>query len=118
MFTTKRKLKAEREQLLFQLTTKDAHNQELRKVVNDLTVQLEHMLNMFPFVLDQIVYEVQLKSSKGRYTKTKASKEHSLINEVVVTKDNYFKLVEKYNAQQVFIKQLHAEQYLDSVCIE
>ena len=79
---------------------------------------LKDMLKQYPFALGQVVYDLQLRSSKGRFTKTKASREHSLINEVVVDKKNYFGLVDRYASNDVFTDRAEAEKYLESVCIE
>ena len=41
-----------------------------------------------------------------------------MINEVVVDAKNYFKLVDRFYAEDVFMSIELAEKYLDSVCIE
>ena len=57
-------------------------------------------------------------SRNGKYTKKNASLEHSLINEVVVDKKNYFGLVERYNKYDVFTDYENAKKYLESVCVK
>ena len=90
--------------------------------VNDSNDRLRHMLydyqDKYPFEIGQVVYDVQLRSANGRYTKTKACREHSLINEVVVDKKNYFNLVERSNKYDVFVDKSDAESHLDAVCVD
>ena len=117
-FKSKRKLKEEIANLEYQLQCMRNVRDEVMKCNNELANEVENMLSMFPFKLGQTVYDVQLRSAKGRYTKNKASREHSLINEVVVTEDNYFGLVNRYRAQDVYLQLEHAEQYIDAVSIE
>ena len=92
--------------------------EELLRINNELADAVEKYMSMYPFELGQVVYDVQLRSSKGRFTKTKASREHSLINEVVVDKKNYFNLVDRYASNDVFTDRVKAEKYLESVCVE
>lgn len=96
-----------------QFTTK----KELKAINVDLMDQLDAMVETFPFKLGQTVYDVALKNAQGRYTNTKPSFEHSTITEVVVDTKNYFKLVERYNRQDVHMTRASAEDYLKSVCI-
>ena len=117
-FKSKRKLKAQIAHLEHELNCMRNIKDEVIKYNNELADYAEQMSKQFPFQLGQTVYDVQLRSSKGRYTKNKASKEHSLINEVVVTRDNYFGLVERYESQDVYLEREHAEQYIDSVSVE
>lgn len=83
-----------------------------------LSKELAEMQCKYPFEIGQTVYDLQLRSSKGRFTKTKASREHSLINEVVVDKKNYFGLVDRYASNDVFTDKVEAETYLEYVCVE
>ena len=78
--------------------------------------ELLGMLQMFPFEMCQVVYDVALKNAKGRYTKTNPSFEHCTITEVVVDEKNYFKLVERYHRNDVFFDRDEAEEYLRSIC--
>lgn len=80
--------------------------------------ELNAMKNDFPFMLGQIVYDVQLRNEKGRYAKKNVSLEHSLINEVVVDEKNYFGLVERYKRNDVFAVYENAREYLESVCVK
>ena len=115
MFITKKKRIRELEEELENMHT---INNELLVTNNDLSNELVEMKSKFPFDLGQVVYDLQLRSSKGRFTKTKASREHSLINEVVVDKKNYFGLVDRYASNDVFTDRIEAEKYLESVCVE
>ena len=89
---------------------------KLRDRISDLEFELEEMIEMFPFKIGQTVYDVALKNDKGRYTKTKASLEHSTITEVVVDEKNYFSLVKRYRRNDVFTSREAAEGYLRAVC--
>ena len=115
MFITKKKRIRELEEELENMRTT---NNELLVNNNDLSDEIIEMKSKFPFDLGQVVYDLQLRSSKGRFTKTKASREYSLINEVVVDKKNYFGLVDRYASNDVFTDKIEAEKYLESVCVE
>jgi hypothetical protein len=100
--------------------------EEIVKLENDVLVannecesvksELNTMKDSFPFTLGQTVYDVQLRNEKGRYARKNASLEHSLINEVVVDKKNYFGLVERYHRQDVFFDYGTADAFLVDVC--
>lgn len=108
-FVTKKALKIENAQYAEQLKTITLYNDELADKV-------ESMLNMYPFNVDDVVYELVLKNNKGRFTKTKPSKEYSSIEEVKVTRKNYFNLVDKHNAEFVFTTLNAAEHKLNNIC--
>jgi hypothetical protein len=74
------------------------------------------MLDTFPFKIGDVVYDVAFKNTKGKYTKTNPSREHSTITEVTVTEKNYFSLVSRLNKKDVFFEREEAEEYLNSVC--
>ena len=78
--------------------------------------ELAVMKEMFPFVLGQTVYDVSLKNSKGRYTKTKPCLEYSTITAVVVDEKNYFNLVARLKRNDVFFSFATAEEYLKAIC--
>lgn len=118
MWTTKKKLKKEIcqlenkiKELEYKLNEIVSYNEELADVVEDFK-------NRFPFELDDVVYDIQLRNAKGRYTKVKGCKEHSTVNEVVVNKKNYFTLVERFNANEVFRSRTLALNRLDELCVE
>ena len=117
-FTSKRKLKAQIAQLEYELNRTKNIKEGLLKYNNDLADYEEQMSKQFPFLLGQTVYDVQLRSSRGKHTKNKASRKHSLIKEVIVTRDNYFELVDRYESQNVYLVREHAEQYIDSVSVD
>lgn len=110
-FTTKKDLKKQIEELIEQ-NNKIAHD------ADELLNELNYRRDSFPFKLGDTVFDVQLRSDKGRFTKTKASREHSLINEVIVDKKNYFNLVDRYNNSDVFFTRARAEKYLNEVCVD
>jgi hypothetical protein len=95
---------------------------QLKQRVADLEAALDNTINdvlgTFPFRLGQVVYDIQLRNESGKYTKKNASREHSRINEVEVTKKNYFSLVDRYNNNDVFFTQETAEAYLNRVCVK
>lgn len=107
MWISKKKLMAERAEV--------ARRYDELLTINDY---LADYCKAFPFKLGQVVYDLQLRSSKGRYTKTKPSIEHSVVNEIVVDKKNYFGLVDRYLANDVFTSLTDAEAYLKKVCVD
>ena len=115
MFITKKKKICDLEAELEKMRT---FNNELLVANNDMSHEIIEMKSKFPFDLGQVVYDVQLRSAKGRFTKIKPSIEHSLINEVIVDKRNYFSLVERYNNRDVFITCEAAETHLKDVCVD
>jgi hypothetical protein len=82
----------------------------------ELNEELAQMKEVFPFMLGQTVYDVQLKNDKGRYTKTRPAREYSTISEVIVDTRNYFSLVERFKRNDVFTEYEDAVVYLDLVC--
>lgn len=74
------------------------------------------MKKKFPFNLGDTVYDLELRNEKGRYAKKNPSFEHSLINEVVVTKNNYFNLIERMEDLDVFFDRESAEVILKKKC--
>lgn len=113
-----RKLKNENAKLVEDNARLNAILAEVTVYNAELADKLEDMMKMYPLAVGQTVYDVQLRSSKGRFTKTKASREHSYINEVIVDKKNYFNLVERLNAKDVFTTNEAAEEFINSVCVE
>ena len=113
-----KKYKNENISLKLQIENLVEANEMLRehntKMYNDLSIKEQQ----FPLDINQKVYLVQLKNSKGRFTKTKASREHSLINEVTVDTKNYFKLVDKMDSDEVFKTHEAALHYINLVCVE
>lgn len=118
MWVTKKKLREDLAHAEQKIQRRECMYNELMDSYITTENLLKDMLNQYPFALGQVVYDLQLRSSKGRFTKTKASREHSLINEVVVDKKNYFSLVDRYNNKDVFTDRVEAEKYLKSVCVE
>ena len=78
--------------------------------------ELNAMKNAFPFTLGQTVYDVQLRNEQGRYATKNASIEHSRINEVVVNKQNYFGLVDRYHRNDVFFDYDAAKAFIADTC--
>ena len=95
---------------------KFATKKELKKNIAELNTQIKAMKNVFPFEMGQIVYDVQLRNEHGRYAKKNASLEHSLINEIIVDKKNYFSLVERYKRHDVFTSRELAQIHLKKIC--
>ena len=118
MWVTKKKLRnriAELEAQIIDLTAINGEMLEASEIVADKLIALR---NQFPLTIGETVYDLQLRSSKGRFTKKNASKEHSVINEVVVDTKNYFNLVARYNSKDVFTDYTTAEEYMNAVCVE
>ena len=113
-----RKLKRENAALVEDNARLKAIVSEVTEYNAELADKLQDMMKMYPLNVGQTVYDVQLRSSKGRFTKTKASREYSYINEVIVDKKNYFNLVERLNAKDVFTTPEAAEEFITSVCVE
>lgn len=89
---------------------------ELRNTITNLEHEITEMKNMFPFVLGQTVYDIQLRDENGRYTKENISLAHSLINEIIINEKNYFNLVERYHNKDVFDNRESAYQYIFNMC--
>lgn len=118
MWITKKKHKKIVTELENTIKHKEAQIEEIVKYNDELAEALEEMQSMYPFNLGDVVYDVQLRSAKGRFTKTKPSREHCIINEVVVDKKNYFGLVDRLATKDVFTNLDDATNYLDDVCVE
>lgn len=120
---------------MFWFITKKKHNKIVAEMEASLseyqqrcakyTIQLEATLDemdkfraVYPLQLGQTVYDVQFRNEKGRYTKTNPVCEYSKVNEVVVDKKNYFNLVERLNAKDVFFTAEEAEARLHEVCVK
>lgn len=89
---TKKELRAKISRLEAMILKLEDQNNSIRKYNEDIAELCGDMRSRFPFDIGQTVYDIQLRGENGRYTRTKASREHSLINEIVVTSRNYFKL--------------------------
>jgi hypothetical protein len=89
---------------------------ELKAINASLMDELDRKLEDFPFELGQKVYDVALKNAQGRYTKTRPSREHSTITEVVVDEKNYFSLVNRMKRNDVFFNHEDAELWLNYIC--
>lgn len=115
MWTTKKSLKK-------QICELEEHISRLEYVLEEerrkWQEELEYLKHDYPLSIGQVVYDVQLRNNKGRYTKTRGSKEHSTINEVIVTEKNYFNLVDRYYVKDVFLTRDAAINHLNSVCVE
>ena len=114
---TKKELRDKIDVLQTQIGIERNTKLEVIKYNNEIADAYEKMSMSFPLEMGQVVYDLQLRGDNGRYTKTKASREHSLINEVTVDKKNYFKLVDRLGTD-VFEDKCAAEFYLDQVCVK
>ena len=108
-FTTSKELR----EIIVKLT---ADNKKLTAELESCEADLADMQEAFPFDLGQVVYDVSLKNDKGKYTKTKPSREYSTITEIIVTEKNYFSLVARLDRNDVFFDYESAEEYLNFVC--
>lgn len=118
MWVTKKKLKAEITDLTNKLDIANKEKDNLEAVLSEFIEKLNMYKKKYPFELGQTVYEVQLRNSKGRFTKTKGSREYSSVIEIVVDARNYFKLAEKFNTADVFTDYTVAQNYLLNICVE
>ena len=90
---------------------------ELKREVEDLEFELDQLAEQFPLTLGQTVYDIALKDSKGRYTKTDPSADYSIINAVIVDEKNYFNLAERFKRNNdVFFSEAEAAAYLNRIC--
>lgn len=96
----------------------EAQNNQVRKYNEDIADAYEMLKACYPLDIGATMYEVQLRSEDGKYTRTKASREHSLINEVLVTEANYFKLKKRMLKNDVFVTLEHAKKHLDEICVK
>ena len=96
----------------------ESENNEIRKYNEDIANAYELMKTIYPLDIGATMYDVQLRGEDGKYTRTKASREHSLINEVEVTEANYFKLKKRMLKEDVFYTLDHAKKHLDEVCVK
>lgn len=117
-FVSKKKLKA----IIAEQTSKIEHqNDVITKLTHttvELTSALDKMYEEFPFTLGQEVFDLQLRNSKGKYTKNNPAKNYSVVNVVVVADHNYFDLVRRYREHDVFLTYAEAEAYLAKICVE
>lgn len=96
----------------------EAQNTQIRKYNEDIANAYELMKTLYPLDIGATMYDVQLRGEDGKYTRTKASREHSLINEVLVTEANYFKLKKRMLKKDVFYTLDHAKKHLDEICVK
>ena len=108
-FETKRELKEKVARLEALLDEREGELEELDDAISSL-------MDIYPFDIGEKVYDIQLRGVNGRYTRTRASLAHSLINEVVVDEKNYFKLRKRLRAHDVFRTREAAQGYLQKVC--
>ena len=88
----------------------------LETEVKELIQELAHYKTTFPLTIGDTVCDIQLRNANGRFAKKNASRQHSYYNKVVVTKSNYFSLVDRFFKNDVFITEDEANKYLDKVC--
>ena len=117
LFTTKKELKATIKRLEERIERLLSNRNDLLEQINLSNTMWEAERNKYPFELGQVVYDVQLRNAKGRYTKHNAAREYSKINEVVVDKKNYFNLVDRMASGDVFTSLELAQEKLDAVCV-
>ena len=114
MWISKKKFQSMEDELIVLQEVRE----KLVTINEELADKVEDMLAKYPFELGQVVYDVQLRNDKGRYTKKNPSREHSVVNEVTVDKKNYFNLVDRYKSKDVFATRVMATKYLDELCKE
>ena len=107
-----------KKELRVRISELETQNAEMRKYNEDIANEYEKIRTYYPLDLGATMYDVQLRGEDGKYTRTKASREHSLINEVAVTEANYFKLKKRMLNEDVFYTVDHAKKHLDEVCVK
>lgn len=115
-FVTKKTLRTQNAAYAEHVRTLTEINKTIVKYNEELADKVEELLNMYPFNVDDVVYELILKNDKGRFTKKSPSIEHSAIVETTVTKRNYFTLMEKYKNCLAFTDENEATSYLNKIC--
>lgn len=115
--------KAKVVELADELVKRDAFEKTLKRQAaaieadrNGLISELDTMKKAFPFIIGQVVYDVQLKNAQGRFTKKHPSFEQSSVNAVEVTAANYFKLVARLASKDVFFEEAAATEHIRSLC--
>lgn len=81
-----------------------------------LSDRLDGIIENFPFELNTTVYAIELRNEKGRFTKKNPSFEHSSIVNMTVDTKNYFKLVDRYKNNEVFLDEDIAQCRLEMLC--
>lgn len=115
-FTTKKELKKKNWELEMQIIHLQSAVNAYKSLYEETQAENRLIDAEFPFAIGQTVYDVQLRNHNGRYAKKNASLEHSLINEVVVNKKNYFNIVARYKNNDVFSDYDSARRFIESVC--
>lgn len=116
MFTSRKKIRKYIETLIEENKQLKKTQQEVTMYNNELADKLEELMKKYPISCGDTLFEVCLRNDKGRFTKTKPSKEYSYIETVIVDTKNYFKLVDKFNNKEVFTTEKSAKKHLDSLC--
>lgn len=105
-----------KKELRARISDLEAQNNQIRKYNEDIANEYEKIRTYYPLDIGATMYDVQLRGEDGKYTRTKASREHSLINEVIVTEANYFKLKKRMLKNDIFFTKEEAEEYLTDIC--
>ncbi len=109
-------LQIENGRLIGKLMYQEKSHEELVTSYNKLKSAYKELCDEYPFDVGQIVYDIQFRNTEGKFTKKHPSIEHSLINEVTVTERNYFGLVKRYYARDVFTTYEDANEFLNEFC--
>lgn len=107
-----------KKELRARISELETQNNQVRKYNNDIANEYKKVRRDYPFDIGATMYDVQFRGEDGKYTRTKASREHSLINEVTVTEANYFNLKKSMLKNGVFFTLDQAKEYLDEVCVK
>ncbi len=107
-FKWKKKYKALEQELLQERAIKNVlviSNNKMSETIADVA-------KYFPLRLGETIYTIQWRDAGGKFTKKNATPEQSSVVAVVVTKRNYFSLVEKFNNKEAFVNETKAVEYL------
>lgn len=117
-FTSKKQLLRTIDKLQAELAFTKKTKDEVISYNNQIADAYEDITKMFPLRLGEVVYEIQLRDSTGKYTKNKPNYGCSSIVEVVVTTKNYFKLVDKLKEGLISKSHGRAETNLKNSCFK
>lgn len=85
-------------------------------VIDILKKQIAETKRKYPIEIGHTVYNITQKDKDGRYTADKPCRETSTVAPALVTENNYFDLVRRLHARDVFIKEDAANRWLEVIC--
>lgn len=100
---------------------KEAHIAEIElqtAALDTIRCAYENLKSEFPFRLGDIVYGLTLRDNLDNVVERKIppAYTHSEVEDIEVTKKNYFSLVTKWRAGKIFINYCDAQDALEQAC--